>query len=866
MPDTIDFKTLFELSPNPYMLLDRELRYVAANEAYLRVTASRREELLGRGIFDAFPHDPEDPNNRSARMLRESFERVLKKHVPDTLALIIYRVPRQTDAGVVVEERYWSATHTPVLDGQGEVAFILQHTVDVTELQRLKQAMRAAEVAREPAVPAEQVEAGILQRARLVQETNTTLDAERRHLRRLFEQAPGFVAFLRGPEHVFELANPAYYQLVGHRDILGRPLPEAIPEVRDQGFIELLDRVFTSGEPVVGRGERLFLQRQPGAPLSEVYVDFVYQPVFETDGTVSGIFAQGHDITEQKRAQDELRRYREHLEELVHERTRALEESESERRQAEAALRQSQKMEAVGKLTGGVAHDFNNLLQVIGGNLQLVLGDVAGNERAQRRLRTAVSAVERGAKLASQLLAFARRQPLEPVAINLGRRVRGMGDLLRRALGEGIEIETVIAGGLWNTFADPNQLENVILNLAINARDAMEGEGKLTIEAGNAMLDDHYAQLHSEVEPGQYVLLAISDTGSGMSPEVMERVFEPFFTTKPEGRGTGLGLSMVYGFVKQTGGHIKIYSEVGHGTTMKIYLPRSLQAEVVATETVTAPVEGGTETILVVEDDPEVRATVVELLTELGYRVLKASDGQSALAVIQSGLHVDLLFTDVVMPGPVRSPDLARRAKALVPDLEVLFTSGYTENAIVHGGRLDAGLSLLSKPYRKEDLARKLRHLLRNRQQRSAAREARAAGVRTAPERPPVPPRSSALRILLVEDDEDIRESVCELLESLGHDVRAVPSAEAAQEVLASGGGLDVLFTDVTLPGMSGVELAQEVLRQRPGLRVIIASGHGAEVTAGAGDALAGAVLLPKPYVLSQIQSALEQPEVSASP
>ncbi|QRN98214.1 response regulator [Archangium violaceum] len=854
MPDTIDFETLFNHSPNPYMVVDRELRYVAANEAYLRVTASRAEDILGRSIFEAFPHDPNDPNNSSARQLRESFDRVLKGRVPDILALIPYRVPRQTDRGVVAEDRYWSATHTPLLDDRGEVAFILQHTVDVTELQRLKQAMRAAEVARDVALPSEQVEAGVLQRARLVQEANRNLDAERRHLRRLFEQAPGFVAFLRGRDHVFELVNPSYYQLVGHREILGKPVRDALPEVVGQGFLELLDRVFTTGEPFVGRGQRLLVQREPGSTLTEAYVDFVYQPIIEPDGTISGIFAQGNDVTVQKHAQDELRRYREHLEELVRERTRALEESEAERRQTEAALRQAQKMEAVGKLTGGVAHDFNNLLQVIGGNLQLLQRDVAGSEQAQRRLQTAVGAVERGARLASQLLAFARRQPLEPLALNIGRLVRGMDDLLRRALGEDIELETVIAGGLWNTFADPNQLENVILNLAINARDAMEGEGKLTIEAGNAMLDDHYAQLHSDVTAGQYVMLAISDTGCGMSPEIMERVFEPFFTTKPEGRGTGLGLSMVYGFVKQTGGHIKIYSEVGHGTTIKIYLPRSFQAEMQRTEVASGPVEGGTETILVVEDDAGVRATVVELLTELGYRVLKATDGQSALAVIQSGLPVDLLFTDVVMPGPVRSPELARQAKALLPDLEVLFTSGYTENAIVHGGRLDPGVNLLSKPYRREDLARKLRQLLRNRQQRMAARAAPAAPEYASPGRAPEL-ASEELRILLVEDDEAIRSSVCELLmEVLGHRVLAVPSAEEAREVLASD-GIDVLFTDVSLPGMSGVELAREAVRQRPGLRVIIASGHGGAV----GDTVPGAVLLPKPYELSQLESVLER-------
>jgi PAS domain S-box-containing protein len=860
MPDTIDFKSLFEASPNPYMLLDRELRYVAANTAYLRVTTSRLENLLGRYVLDAFPNDPDDPDNASARLLRESFSRVLTERVPDSLALIPYRVPRETDHGTALEERYWSATHTPILDAAGDVAFILQHTVEVTELQRLKQAVQDAEQARDLAhTSLEQVEAGVLERAQLVQEANLTLDAERRHLRRLFEQAPGFMCFLRGRQHVFELVNTAYYQLVGHREIIGRSVRDALPEVAGQGYFELLDGVVTTGKAFVGHGLKVLLQRAPGAPLDEVYIDLMYQPVIEPDGHISGIFVQGHDITEQKRAQDELRRYRDHLEDLVRERTRALEDSEAERRQTEAALRQAQKMEAVGKLTGGVAHDFNNLLQVIGGNLQLLDRELGTNGAARRRVTTAMGAVDRGARLAAQLLAFARQQPLEPTVINLGRLVRGMDDLLRRALGEDVELETIIGGGLWNTFADPNQLENVILNLAINARDAMDSEGKLTLEAGNAMLDDHYAQLHPEAAAGQYVLLAVSDTGCGMSPEVMERAFEPFFTTKPEGRGTGLGLSMVYGFVKQSGGHIKIYSEVGHGTTIKIYLPRSLRAEVARTDTVMEQVEGGTETLLVVEDDPEVRATAVELLTELGYHVLKASDGVSALAVLQSGIPIDLLFTDVVMPGPLRSPELARQARALLPDLEVLFTSGYTENAIVHGGRLDPGVHLLSKPYRREDLARKVRQLLRPRQQRLTDREALAAAAgRTGPERAPA--QAASLRILFVEDDEQIRLPASELLESLGHDVLAVASAEEAQEVLASS-HVDVLFTDVSLPGMSGVELARRALVAEPGLGVIIASGHGGAVTQGSGDALSRAVVLPKPYDLTRLQRALEKLE-----
>ncbi len=858
MPHPLDFKTLFNLSPNPYMVLDRELRYVAANEAYLRVTASRLEALLGRGIFEVFPHDPNDPNNSSARQLRESFQRVLDAGVPDTLALIPYRVPRQTEQGVVIEERYWSATHIPLLDAQGEVALILQHTVDVTELQQLKQAVRAAEVARDEASAPVQMEAGVLHRARIVQAANRMLDAERRHLRRLFEQAPGFMCFLRGREHVFELANKAYYQLVGHREIMDRPVREALPEVAGQGYFELLDRVFSTGEPFVGRGLLVRLQRSPGAAMDEVYIDLVYQPIIEPDGTVSGIFVQGHDVTEQKRAQDELRRYREHLEELVRERTRALEESEAERRQTEAALRHAQKMEAVGKLTGGVAHDFNNLLQVISGNLQLLQREVTDNAQAQRRLDAAVGAVDRGARLAAQLLAFARRQPLDPMVINLGRLVRGMDELLRRTLGEGIEIETVTSGGLWNTFADPYQLENVILNLAINARDAMEGAGKLTLEASNAMLDDHYALLHPDVTAGQYVLLAVSDTGCGMAPEVLERAFEPFFTTKPEGRGTGLGLSMVYGFVKQTGGHVKIYSEVGHGTTLKIYLPRALQAEATRADVAPGPVEGGTETLLVVEDDTEVRATVVELLSELGYRVLKAGDGQSALAVIQSGVTIDLLFTDVVMPGPIRSTELVRQARALLPELEVLFTSGYTENAIVHGGRLDPGVSLLSKPYRREDLARKIRHLLRNRQQRLAVREAQAARARAgAPTSAPTAVKEGGLRILLVEDDEPIREAAEELLQDMGHQVVAVKSGEEAREALKAE-RFDLLFTDVSLPGLSGIELARHAVRQHPGLRVIIASGYGGLAAEGE-EGVEGAVLLPKPYDLSRIERALEQ-------
>jgi PAS domain S-box-containing protein len=385
-------------------------------------------------------------------------------------------------------------------------------------------------------------------------------------------------------------------------------------------------------------------------------------------------------------------------------------------RQSERALLHSQKMETIGHLTGGVAHDFNNLLQVIAGNLQLLARDVAGNERGERRVQSALAGVRGGAKLASQLLAFGRRQALAPKVVNLGRFINNMDDLLRHALGEAVVVETVIGGGVWNTCIDLAQLENALLNLAINARDAMDGAGRLTIEAVNTALDDGYVRTHAEVEPGQYVMLAVSDTGGGMPPEVIDKAFEPFFSTKAEGAGTGLGLSMVYGFVKQSGGHVAIYSELNHGTTVKLYLPRSYEAEDTRAPVETTPAVGGNETILVAEDNEPVRATVVETLRELGYQVLVAGDAEAALAILQSGIQIHLLFTDVVMPGPLRSPDLARKAREVVPGIAVLFTSGYTRNSIVHGGRLDPGVDLLGKPYSREDLARKVRHALGKRE------------------------------------------------------------------------------------------------------------------------------------------------------
>ncbi|WP_349237187.1 response regulator [Bosea sp. ASV33] len=484
---------------------------------------------------------------------------------------------------------------------------------------------------------------------------------------------------------------------------------------------------------------------------------------------------------------------------------------------------------------------------MIGGNLQLLSRDIDGNDRAKARVEKAMAGVARGAHLASQLLAFGRRQPLEPKVVNVGKLIRSMDDLLRRTIGEAVNIETIVAGGLWNTLVDPTNLENALLNLAINARDAMDGRGHLTIETGNAFLDDAYAELHDEVQAGQYVQLSVTDTGTGMTPEVLAKVFEPFFSTKPEGKGTGLGLSMVFGFVKQSGGHVKIYSEPGQGTTVKIYLPRSTRPEEQSTEADSGPVVGGSETVLVVEDDDAVRDTVVATLGELGYRVLKAPDAQTACAVIESGVEVDLLFTDVVMPGPMKSTELARRARERLPKLSVLFTSGYTENSIVHGGRLDEGVNLLSKPYSREALARKLRQVF--------ARDGKAAVPTEDQEstsRGAMP--SAAATVLVCEDDALIRLDTIDMLQDLGHVALEAGSAKEAFEI-AVGRSVDVLITDIGLPDMQGDELARRVLAERPDIRVVFATGHG-EVAGFEGDGRV--VLLKKPFRQADLRRVLE--------
>ncbi|MDQ0318691.1 signal transduction histidine kinase/DNA-binding response OmpR family regulator [Pararhizobium capsulatum DSM 1112] len=971
-------------SPVPIVTLWGEDGIMIYNDAYSVFAGGRHPQLLGSKVREGWPEVADFNDN------------VMKVGLAGgTLAYTDQKLSLQRSGQL--EPAWMNLDYSPIIGESGKPIAVMAIVVETTSKVKAERAIRG----------------------------------ERKRLKRMFEQAPGFMAMLTGPEHRFELANEAYLRLIGNRDVIGLPLLEALPELRGQGFEKLLDTVTESSEAYVGNSTPVRLERSAGV-VEERYLDFIYQPILDEERNNLGIFVQGNDVTEQKHAELALRHetavlsvlnklgadlaaerdldkvvqmitdagvamtgakfgaffynvldekgesymlyalsgvpresfssfpmpratsvfqptfkgegvirsdniltdpryghsgpyhgmpsghlpvrsylavpvisrsgevigglffghpkpglFKQDHEDLVisaaglaaigmdnarlfqaaeleiAERKRAEQELQqvnsnleqrvaseiTERMKMEETLRQSQKMEALGQLTGGVAHDFNNLLQVVSGNLQLLSGDVQGNERAQKRIENALAGVNRGSKLASQLLAFGRRQPLEPKVVNIGRFVTGIEDMLRRTLGEAIEIETSRSGGLWNALVDPTQIENALLNLAINARDAMDGAGKLTIEVGNAFLDDDYVRQNDDVEAGQYVMLAVTDTGCGMDASILKQVFEPFFSTKPIDKGTGLGLSMVYGFVKQSGGHVKIYSEVGQGTTIKLYFPRIRQTEDVIVEDGFGPVTGGSETILVAEDDDQVRNTVVELLGDLGYRVLKARDAAGALTVIESGAAVDLLFTDVVMPGPLRSTDLVRQVKERSPEIAVLFTSGYTENSIVHGGRLDPGVELLSKPYTRESLARKIRHVLNNHRQRAEAIQRLASAPAPSP-----PQEKTFYRVLLVEDDFLIRMSTSDILMELGHTVEEASSAEQALAILEVQ-PIAILITDLGLPGMSGAELAATVRKQYPNMGIVFATGQD---QAPKLDDPARTALLKKPFGTPEITRAIE--------
>lgn len=459
-------------------------------------------------------------------------------------------------------------------------------------------------------------------------------------------------------------------------EVLGH-MPEHQADVKAVWSRALAGEQFTA---VDGFGDTEFDRR---------YYEMKFNSLRDADGSLIGAFQFVYDVTDRLRDQARLE-------------------------EAEEQLRQAQKMEAVGQLTGGIAHDFNNMLAVVMGSLELLNRRATDDLRAKHHITAALEASKRAATLTQRLLAFSRQQPLRPEPVNANRLVAGMSELLAHALGGAVRVETVLGAGLWTIHVDPNQLENVIVNLCVNARDAMPGGGNVTIECQNAHLDARYVSSEPGVAAGQYVMIAVTDEGSGMPPEVAARAFDPFFTTKEIGKGTGLGLSQVYGFVKQSGGHIKIYSEVGQGTTVKVYLPRHYSetaAEFDEKAEATVLTGDESELILVVDDEPFVRQFSVEAITDLGYRVLAADSASTALKLIDEHPDISLLFTDIVMP-EVDGRKLADEARRRRPELKVLYTTGYTRNAVVHNGIVDPGVELIGKPFTLDELASRLRSML----------------------------------------------------------------------------------------------------------------------------------------------------------
>ena len=513
------------------------------------------------------------------------------------------------------------------------------------------------------------------------------LESERR-FRYLVESVVDYAIFQLDPNGLVSTWNAGAQRIKGYtaNEIIGRHFSSFYTqEDRDAGVPpRALETAAREGK-YESEGWRV---RKDG---SRFWASVVIDPIRNGDGELVGFAKVTRDITERMEAQ------------------RVLKETQEQ-------LAVSQKMEAIGQLSGGIAHDFNNLLMIVIGNLETAqrsATDFAGATNLQRSLKNAMRGAQRAAALTSRLLAFSRRQALNPKSVDLNRFLNGAVEFVQRALGETIEIETVGSAGLWLVEVDPNQLEAALVNLAINARDAMPDGGKLTLEAANMFADDDYCRKNPEILPGQYVVLCVSDTGAGMSPDVLSRAFEPFFTTKELGQGTGLGLSQVYGFVKQSGGHVKLYSEPGLGTTVKIYLPRLTSLHTEDDESVELLGEGEKgETILVVEDDQDVRAYLIEMLRDLHYKVLSASDAKAALDVLQrTQLRIDLMLTDVVMPG-VNGRELGIRARELRPGLKVLHMTGYSRNAVVHQGRLEEGVELVQKPVSQSELAARVRSML----------------------------------------------------------------------------------------------------------------------------------------------------------
>jgi PAS domain S-box-containing protein len=651
-------------SPLPMVMLWGRAGYMIYNDAYSEFAGGRHPYLLGSPVELGWPEVAD-----------------FNRHVVDTClagGTLSFRNKELVLLRDGVPEDVWmDLYYSPVANDDGIPAGVMAMVVETTEFvhsERRRQAAEAAYRADNERVRLA-LNAGALLGSFVWDVKNNVLSADERFAR----------TFSYPPDQ--DLSN------------LPLDVTEAHIHADDLAWVrERIDHAVRTGEPYNAEYRVL---RADGS-----YLWVLASGCCEFDAQGEALRFPGVliDIHERKIAEESLLKFTRNLEQRVAAEVDA-------RLAAEEQLRQSQKLEAIGGLTGGVAHDFNNLLQVIAGNLHLLARHEPNNANVQRRVSASLAAVERGAKLSSQLLAFARRQPLSPAVCDPRQIFEGVGELLQRALGETIQIDVQLPQQPWHINVDRNQLENAILNLAINARDAMKGEGTIGLSAQNICLDHSFCA-GKGIVPGDYVRVSVSDSGVGIAPHLLEQVFEPFFTTKADGQGTGLGLSMVFGFVKQSGGHVEIDSQIGEGTRVQLYFPRSLRALRHETPVIDEGLGGGHETILVVEDNEAVRASAVELLREEGYRVLTAGNGDAAMQMLLDGAEVDMIFTDVVMPGLIKSSDLAAWAKVQVPPVAVLFTSGHTRDIISRNHQLSPDTHLLGKPYSPEALLQMLRSVL----------------------------------------------------------------------------------------------------------------------------------------------------------
>ncbi|HEV2521657.1 MAG TPA: PAS domain S-box protein [Candidatus Acidoferrales bacterium] len=647
-PPTPDFQSLFQSAPDLYLVLNPDLTIVAVSDAYLRATLTKREEILGRGIFDVFPDNPADLEATGVRNLRTSLERVLQFKMPDAMAVQKYDIRKPEAEGGGFEERHWSPVNHPVLGPDREVRYIIHSVKDVTEIVRLK-------------------EQGIDQQ-KLVDE----LRSEER-FRKAFNANPEPITIATIAEGRYIDVNESFLQVTGYRreEVIGRTSLDLKFWERPEDRARLVELLSKQGSV---RDVEISFRTKSG----EIRTGLDSGETIEVAGQKC-VFAIFKDITEQKIL--------------------------------EKQLRQAQKMEAIGQLAGGIAHDFNNLLGVIIGYCEILEDQLPANSSLLKECEQIRKAGERAASLTRQLLAFSRQQILEPRVMDLNAAVLDMEKMLRRLIGEDVDLSTSLDPSLGSVKADRGQIEQVIMNLVVNARDAMPEGGRLAIETSNVELDEDYVRRHPQQQSGAHVLLSVSDTGIGMSAETQARIFDPFFTTKELGKGTGLGLSTVYGVVRQSGGHIWVYSELGLGTTFKIYLPR-VDAAAIAEKpsaTVTKP-SLGAKTILLVEDEEQLRMLTHRFLTETGYTVLEAEHPEKAIQIAQRHRGpIDLLLTDVVMPG-MNGRALAEKLAQYRPSMRAVYMSGYT--GFAHSELLESGANLLPKPFTRESLLRKLNEVL----------------------------------------------------------------------------------------------------------------------------------------------------------